>query len=196
MESTDLKQMWQKAHLQNGEKMSDGISIEEMIKKNHCKTISQVLSDIKLRILLYTLILSIFIGLMLYAFVYLGIHFTINSIVPFSLVGLFLLVSTTMEINRLIVFTRNAYNLPVQQSQNYFRRKLRQIKTIDFFSYLILLHSLAILVIRGYFRDIGGVKNLTGTNVFQPFILIFIIILLLTPWFIKYQNNQRYRKMD
>jgi len=26
--------------------------------------------------------------------------------------------------------------------------------------------------------------------------VIFILILLLTPWFLKYQNNQRYRKID
>ena len=190
MENTDLKEMWQKAHIQKDDKMSDGISVEEMIKMNHCKTISQVLSDIKLRILLYTLILSIFIGLMLYAFVYLGIHFTISSIVPFSLVGLFLLVSTTMEVNRLIVFTRNADNLSVQQSQNYFRRKLRQIKTIDFLSYLILLYLLAINVIRGYIQDIGGIRNLSDATVFQPILVIFLPYVLLRTTHYRTKNHE------
>jgi len=195
MENIDLKAMWQKAHIQNQEKISDGANIEEIIKMNHCKTISQILADVKLRILLYSLILSVFIGLMIYAFIYLGINFSIGSIIPFTLVGMFLLISTTMEINRFAVLTRNADNLPVEASQNYFRKKLNGMKTIDFLSYLILLYLLAILVMRGYLQDIGGLKNLSGTNEFQPIILIFITILLLAPWFIKYQNNQRYRKI-
>lgn len=196
MENIDLNRMWQNAHIQNKGKISEGINIEEIIKVNHCKTISKIMSDIKLRILLYSLLLCVFIGLMLYAVVYLGINFSIGSIVPFSLVGLFLLISTTMEINRFIVLTKNADNLPIRASQNYFRKKLNRINTIDFLSYLILLYLLAILIIRGYLQDIGGFKNLSGTNEFQPIILIFIIILLLTPWFIKYQNNQRYKKID
>ena len=196
MENTDIKRMWQNAHIQNEGKISEGINIEEIIKMNHCKTISKIMSDIKLRILLYSMILSVFICLMLYAVVYLGINFSIGSIVPFSLVGLFLLISTTMEINRFIVLTKNADNLPVRASQNYFRKKLNLIKTIDFLSYLILLYLLAILVIRGYLQDIGGFKNLSGTNEFQPIILIFITILLLAPWFIKNQNNQRYKKIE
>ena len=195
MENLDLNMMWQKAHIQNQEKISDGANIEEIIKMNHCKTISQILADVKLRILLYSLILSVFIGLMIYAFIYLGINFSIGSIIPFTLVGMFLLISTTMEINRFAVLTRNADNLPVEASQNYFRKKLNGMKTIDFLSYLILLYLLAILVMRGYLQDIGGLKNLSGTNEFQPIILIFITILLLAPWFIKYQNNQRYRKI-
>jgi len=195
MENIDLKAMWQKAHIQNQEKISDGANIEEIIKMNHCKTISQILADVKLRILLYSSILSVFIGLMIYAFIYLGINFSIGSIIPFTLVGMFLLISTTMEINRFAVLTRNADNLPVEASQNYFRKKLNRMKSIDFLSYLILLYLLAILVIRGYIQDIGGFKNLSGANEFQPLIVVFIFILLLTPWFIKYQNNQRYRKI-
>jgi pilus assembly protein TadC len=73
---------------------------------------------------------------------------------------------------------------------------LNRMKSIDFLSYLILLYLLLIMVIREYIHDIGGFKNLSGSNEFQPIILIFIFILLLTPWFIKYQNNQRYRKIE
>lgn len=195
MDNNDLTKIWHDAHIQNQGKMNDSINIEELIKMRHCKTISQVLSDIKLRILLYSMLLSVFAGLMIYAFVVLGINFTVSSIVPFTMVGLFLLISTTMEIGRLLVFTSNADSLPVKQSQIYFRRNLNRVKKIDFYSYLILLYALAIVVIRGYTRDIGGFKNLSGTNEFQPLIFIFIFILLLTPWFLKYQNNQRYKKI-
>lgn len=196
MKNADINRMWQNAHFQNEGKISEGINLEEIFKMDHCKTISKILSDIKLRIFLYSLILAVFICLMLYAVVYLGINFSLGSIVPFSLVGLFLLISTTMEINRFLVLTKNADNLPIRASQDFFRKKLNRIKTFDFLSYLILLYLLAIVVIRGYIHDIGGFKNLSGANEFQPIILIFITILLLTPWFIKYQNNQRYKKID
>jgi hypothetical protein len=195
MENTDLNIMWQNAQLQNKGRNIDDANIVEMMKRNHCKTISKVLSDIKMRVLLYSLMLSVYIGLMIYAFIYLGINFKAGSIASFSLVGLFLLTSTTIEINRLIVFTRNADNLPVKESQNYFRKKLNRVKTIDFFSYLFVLYLSAILVIRGYIQDIGGLKNLSFKNEFQPLIMVFILILIITPWFLKYQNNQRYRKI-
>jgi len=133
---------------------------------------------------------------MLYAFVYLGLNLALNSILTFSVVGLFLLVLTASEINRLFVLTKNADNLSVRESLIYFRKKLDRIKTFDFLSYLILLYLSAIWIIRCYIQDIGGVKNLSGANEFQPLIMIAIPILLLTPWFIKYQNNQRYRKID
>ena len=196
MENIDLNRMWQNAHIQNEGLKIENINIEEIIKMNHCKTISKILSDIKMRILLYCLILSVFICLMLYAFVYLGINFTVSSIVPFSLVGLFLLISTTMEINRFFVLTRNADNRPVKVSQEFFRKKLNRMKSVDFISYLILLYLLLIIVIRGYIHDIGGFKNLSGSIEFQPILVIFCIVLLLTPWFIRYQNNQRYKKPD
>jgi len=196
MENIDLKTMWQKAHIQNHNNICAGANIEEIIRKNHSKTISKVLSDIKLKILLYSGFLTIFIGLMLYAFVYLRLNLAISSILTFAVVGLFLLVQITSEIIRLLVLTKNADNLTVRESIIYFRKKLNRIKTFDFLSYIILLYLAAIWIIRSYIQDIGGVRNLSGFNEFQPLILIIIPILLLTPWLIRYQNNQRYKKID
>ena len=197
MENIDLKMIWRNAHLQNKGKISEGINIDEIIKMNHCNTISKIISDIKLRVFLYSMLLSIFGGLMIYAIGYLGINFSMSSIIPFTLVGLFLLISTTTEMIRLIVYSQNADNLPLKKSQNYFHRKLNRLITIDFFSYMIFLYSLAIIVIREYLQDISGFKNLSGINRSQTTIMaIFILILLLTPWIMKYQNNRRYRKID
>lgn len=196
MENIDLKRMWQKAHIQNQGNISNKTAIEETIKMNHCKAISKVLSDITLKILLYSGFLTIFIGLMLYAFVYLRLNLAVSSILMFAVVGLFLLVQIISEINRLLVLTKNADNLSVRESIIYFRKKLNRIKTFDFLSFLILLYLAAIWIIRSYIQDIGGFKNLSGANESQSLILIVIPILLLTPWLIRYQNNQRYKKID
>jgi hypothetical protein len=196
MENIDLKMMWQKAHIQSQENISKGANIEEIIRMNHSKATAKVLSDIKLRIISYSALSAIDIGLMFYAFVYLGLHLSPVSILPLLVIGLFLFTQTISEINRFLVFAKNTDNLSLKESVICFRRKLNRIKFVDFLSYLILLYLLAIWIIRGYIRDIGGLQNLSGTNAMQTFILILIVLLLLTPWFIKYQNNQQYRKID
>jgi Na+/proline symporter len=196
MENIDLKRMWQKAHLQSHENISKEADIEEIIRMNHSKNTAKVLFDIKLKIISYSALTAIDIGLLYYALVYLGLNLSLSSILPLVVIGIFFLIQTTIEINRLIVFTRNTDNLSVKDSLLYFRRKLNQMKTNDFLSYLVLSYLLAIWTIRGYIRDIGGFQNLSVTNGTQFFILFIILILLLIPWFLKYQNNLTYKKID
>ena len=188
--------MWQNANAANYGDSSKEANIEEIIRMNHSKTIAKVLSDIKLRIISYSVLSVIDIGLLFYAFVYLGLHLSLSLILPLLVVGLFFIIQTTIEINRFIVYTRNSDSLSLKESIIYFRKKLNQIKTIDFISYLILFYLLAIWIIKGYIRDINGIQHLSGTNAMQPFILFLILMLLLFPWLIKYQNNRQYRKID
>jgi hypothetical protein len=164
---------------------------------NHCKTISKILSDVKLKILVSAMILLIYIGLMVYAFVYLDLELSVYSLIPLTLAGLFILAITTSEIIRLIVLSKSADNMSVKESSLYFRKKLDRIKTIDFLSYLVFLYLFAILIVTGYLKDIGGVGNLSLRNEILPVPLLgfFILILLLIPWFIKYQHNKRYKNI-
>lgn len=197
MDKNDLKSMWHDAHKTNHEIIYDKISIEKSITMNHSIAISKILLDVKLKILVYTLVLAIYIGLMLYALVYLGLSLSVNSLVPLTLVGLFLLINTTSEIKRLLVLTKTADIMSVKESLLFFRKKLNRIRTIDFLSYLIFLYLSAILIIFNYISDIGGVKNLSRSNEILPLPLLgfLILIFLFIPWFIKYQHNQRYKKI-
>lgn len=197
MDKNDLKSMWHDAHKTNHEIIYDKVSIEKSITINHSKAISKILSDVKLKILVYTMVLVIYIGLMLYALVYLGLNLSVFSLVPLTLAGLFLLINTTSEIIRLLVLTKTADNMSVKESLLFFRKKLNRIRTIDFLSYLIFLYLSAILIIFNYIADIGGVKNLSWSNEILPLPLLgfLILILLFIPWFIKYQHNQRYKKI-
>ncbi len=196
MENIDLKMMWQKANIQSHVNFSKEADIEEIIKVNHSKNTAKVLFDIKLKIILYSVLSAIDIGLLCYALVYLGLHLSLGSILPLVVVGIFSFIQTIIEINRLIVLTRNTDNLSVKESLLRFRRKLNQMKTADFLSYLILLYLSAIWIIREYIRDIGGFQNLSATNAMQFFILFLILMLLLIPWLLKYQNNLRYKRID
>lgn len=197
MDKNDLKIMWQDVHNVNQETVYDKINVEKTIRMKHSKNISRVLSDIKLKILVYAMILLIFIGLMLYAFVYLSLHLSVISIISLALVGLFLLMNTISECNRLLILTKTADNISVKESLLFFRRKLNTIKTVDFVSYLIFLYMGAIWISYNYIADIGGIKNLFVAKQYLPLPLlgIFILLLLILPWFIKYQHKQRYKKL-
>jgi len=197
MDKTDLKSMWDNAYLTGHDVIYDKVSVEKAIAMNHCKTISKILSDVKLKILVSAMILFIYIGLIVYAFVYLDLELSVYSLVPLTLAGLFILAITTSEFIRLIVLLKSADNMSVKESSLYFRKKLDRIKTIDFLSYLVFLYLFAILIVSGYLKDIGGVKNLSLRNEILPVPLLgfFILILLLIPWFIKYQHNKRYKNI-
>lgn len=197
MDKNDLKSLWHDAHNSNQEIIYDKVKIEKSISMKHCKAISKIISDVKLKILFSAIGLFIYIGLMLYAFVYLDLVFSINSIIPLALAGLFLIFITTSEIVRLLILTKTADNMSVKESLLFFRKRLNRIRTFDFLSYLVILYLSAVLVIVNYLSDIGGVKNLSFRNevIPLPFLLFFILMLLFMPWFIKYLHNQRYRKI-
>ncbi len=196
MENIDLKTMWRNANSKYQGEMSKYANIEEIIRMNHSNATAKVLFDIKLKIISYSALTAIDIGLLYYALVYLGLHLSLSSILPLVVAGIFFFIQTIIEVNRLIVLARNTDNLSVKESLICFRRKLNRMKTNDFLSYLILLYVAAIWILWGYIRDIEGSQNLSGTNAMQFFILFLILMLLLIPWFIKYQNNQRYRIID
>ena len=197
MDENDLKSMWREAHYTISENNFSKVNIEKAMRLKHSKVISKILLDVKLKVLLNTLIFLIYVGLMIYAFVYLRLNLSVNSLVPLALVGIFLLVTATSEFVRLLVLTKTADNLSLKASLLIFYKKLKRIKTTDFILYMIFFYSSVIMIIFNYLTDIGGVKNLSwGTEIVPvPLLGILILMLLSVPWFIKYQNNQRYKKL-
>jgi len=197
MDKNDLKSMWRDAHYTKSESNFSKESLEKTMALKHSKAISKSLLDVKIKVLLYALIFLIYIGLMIYAFVYLRLNLSVNSLVPLVLVGIFLLITATSEFVRLLVLTKTADNLSLKDSSLVFYKKLKRIKTTDFIIYLVIFYLFAILIIYNYLTDIGGVKNLSWHNEIVPLTLLGTIILMLlsVPWFIKYLNNRRYKKL-
>jgi hypothetical protein len=189
--------MWQDAHYTISENSFSKVSIEKTMNLNHSKIISKTILDVKLKVLFFTLIFTIYIGLMIFAFLYLRLNLSVNSLVPLTLVGIFLLITATSEFVRLLVLTKTADNLSLKDSLLVFGKKLKRIKTTDFIIYIVFFYLSAILIIYNYLTDIDGVMNLSRGNEFVPLPLLGILILLLlsVPWFIRYQNNQRYKKL-
>ena len=197
MDKDDLKLRWQEANYNNSENNLNKEGLEKTMALKHSRVISKSLLDVKIKVLLYALIFLIYIGLMIYAFVYLRLNLSVNSLVPLALAGIFLLICATSEIVRLLVLTKTADNLSLKDSSLVFYKKLKRIKTADFIIYLVIFYLFAILIIYNYLTDIGGVKNLSWHNEIVPLPLLGTIILMLlsVPWFIKYLNNRRYKKL-
>lgn len=195
MDKIDLKKLWSETHTITQQNIHDELNIRKTIKMNHSKIISKVLLELKLKIFGYSLMLFILISIMVYALVYLNLNLAITTIILFTFIGLFFLLKIVSIIHRLSVMTKTANNLSLKESILFFRKKLNRIKVIDFISYLIYFYTLTILLMYNYVNDIGGVKNLSWGNEIQILVLIAIFMLLLIPWLIKYQNNQRYKKI-
>ena len=197
MDKNDLKSMWRDALNTKSESHFSKEGLEKTMALKHSKAISKSLLDVKLKVLLYTLIFLIYVGLMIYAFVYHRLILSVNSLVPLALVGIFLLVTATSEFVRLLVLTKTADNLSLKDSSVVFCKKLKRIKTTDFIIYMVFFYLSAILIVFNYLKDIGGVKNLSLDTEIVPVPLLGILILMLlsVPWFIKYLNHQRYKKL-
>jgi hypothetical protein len=197
METNDLKYLWNDLHTSGKANLSDEGYFKKSITMDHCKTIAKVLKDVKLKILVSSMVFLIYTGLMVYAFVFLRLKLSVYSLVPLAMTGLFLLFISTSEIVRLLVLTRTTDNLSVKESLLSFRSKLHRIKTVDFLSYLIFMYLSVIVIIFNYLSDIGGIRNLSRGNdiIPLPLLIILISMLLLIPWFIKYQHNKRYKNL-
>jgi len=197
MNNSDLKSMWQDAHYKTSENYFSYDKLEEIMSLKHGKVISRSLLDLKLKILLYTLIFFIYLGLMIYAFIFLRLNISVKSIVPLALAGIFLLITATSEFLRFLVLTKTADNLSLKESSLVICKKLRRIKTTDFIIYIFFFYLSAALIIYNYLTDIGGFKNFSLSNEMVPVPLLGILILMLlsVPWFIKYLNNHRYKKL-
>jgi hypothetical protein len=197
MDKIDLKSMWRDARYIKNESNFYIENVEKIMALNHSKSISKSLLGVKINVLLYVLIFLIYVGLMIFAFAYLRLNLSVNSLIPLALVGIFLLITATSEIVRLLVLTKTADTLCLKDSLLVFGKKLKRIKTTDFIIYMVFFYLYAILIVYNYFTDIGGVRNLSwGNNIVPvPLLGILILMLLSVPWFIKYLNNRRYKKL-
>lgn len=196
MNKIDLKKLWSETHTITPGSVQDELNIRTTIKMNHSKIISKVLSELKFKIIGYSVMLIILISLMVYALAYLSLNLSVITLSLFTFIGLFFVLKIVSVLHRLFVMTETANNLSIKESILFFQKKLNRIKAIDFIAYLIYFYTLTILLIYNYVKDIGGIKNICIGNEIQILVLIAILMLLVIPWLIRYQNNQRYKKLN
>jgi hypothetical protein len=197
MNESDLKQMWNEAQKARQKNVYESINIEKSIERNHCEAVTKIIADVKWKIALYVMVLAILMGLTAYAFLYLKLHLSLVSIIAFIFTGLFLIIRTSTEIIRLLILTKTSGTFSLRESLIFYRRQLNTIRAIDFYSYMFFFYVGCGWIGYNLLHDTGGLTNLLGQQSLIPLSMILILmgILILIPWFIRYQFNQRYKKV-
>jgi hypothetical protein len=193
MKKNNLILLWHEIHAENKEDYK--LNIKEIDEIKHSKIISKILFDQKLKILLYFVFLAVYLCLMIYGFIYLKLNLSFYSLIPLSFVGLFILIKNISEVSRFIILIKTKDNFSIKESAMFFLKKLNRIGTTDFLSYLILFYTMATGTTLVYLKEIGGIKYISWENGMTTLILIFILLLLFIPWFMKYQHNHRYKEL-
>lgn len=187
MEKNDVELMWQKINSCN--EFFNEINIEEIIKEPHSKIISKTLNVQKLKVLIYSAVLIVYIGLMMYAFVIFKLNLSIQAVIPLSLAGLFLFLKTAIEINSFRLLNSTTNDVSIIESVLSFKQKLNHVRMIDFISTLIYCYGWAIGIILILLNDFNGlIKSLF------PVLIFLILIFLITPWLIKY-SHPKYKNL-
>ena len=192
MKENDLKSIWCTIHEKNQDYVGNLETLKARMKKSHSKTISKIINELKLKILIYSIALFTLIGLILYAFVYLSIELSLSISLPFILVGSFLIFKVISEINRYLVFNNRNDNLSIKDSTIFCRKRLDKIKNIDYYITFVLCYGIAIIYSLGYIFNISGLKEFAQSIGLSVLLSVFIFLLFVIPWIIRKSFNQRY----
>jgi hypothetical protein len=193
MDKNDLRSMWHETSAVDKEKYN--LSLSDIAVTKHGDIITKVLTEQKQKVILYSFFFVVYLGLMVYAFVYLRLKLSVLAVIPLVVAGVFIFCNTIIEATRLSLLTHTSANMSIKESTLCFGKKLKRIGIIDFITYLLFFYLSAAGTIVIYLNDIGGINNLSQENEMKPFILVLVPMLLLLPWFLRYQHNQRYKKL-
>lgn len=179
MEDNNLKECWKEIH--TGTEIKP-MNIKEVIRKKHCRTISQTLRRQKTLISLFAILLAFSVAASIWDTVIMG-----NTSISLWTGSAFLLFLQVSAIGHYQLLTRSADTYSLKESGTMLKRQLERRINIDFTIYLIFFYGTAVRFVIQYFNDYEGLKGLT-------FILIlFTSILLAIPWLMRYQQKHRYR---
>ena len=189
MNNDNLQTIWRKMHIQD--KNYSESDIKKIIIMQHSEVISTTLSDQKKKICIYSSVFTVYLGLMIYAFIYLNLNLSIEAIMPLSIAGIFLFFKSSSEINRYRIMDSIPKDISIKESILIFQKKLKNIKKQDFIFNLAFYYSLAILLI----TTTNDIRNLMNGKDTMLLTYLLILILLLVPWVIRYIHSQRYKKL-
>lgn len=179
MEDNNLKECWKEIH--TGTEIKP-MNIKEVIRKKHCRTISQTLRRQKTLISLFAILLAFSVAASIWDTIIMG-----SASISLWTGSAFLLFLQVSAIGHYQLLTRSADTYSLKESGAMLKRQLERRINIDFTIYLIFFYGTAVRFVIQYFNDYEGLKGLT-------FILIlFTSILLAIPWLMRYQQKHRYR---
>ena len=165
MEENNLKEFWKEIHISTEEKP---VNIKEIIRRKHCNVISHTLHRQKILICLFAIFLIISVATSILDMIIME-RFSIRLWIPSA----FLLYLLLSSIRHYQLFTRSA--------------DLYSITDSDFMIYLIYFYGMAIRLICMYFSNSDELKSISFL------LILFVGLLFIIPWLIRYQQKHRYR---
>jgi len=190
MENNKLTSLWR--FVQDKElNISSEINVEEIIKKEHCMVLGKLHHNAWKEMIVSLVLLAVWIGLLLYAYVYLNLSFTFSTNWLFGIVFLFLLFSALMGVKKYYLFRNQNRTSTIRESFLSFRK--RAIRANMFYLivltvYFYLLTARIILVV------VNDFKGISQSGMLYP--MLFVILMLAgIPWLIRMENKHRYRKL-
>jgi hypothetical protein len=195
MNINNLKSIWKLAHESEVYNMSNPDTIQSIMRKSHSTSFSKVMKEIKLKIFIYLISLLTLTGLIAYGFMYLRIELSTAIGLPFVFAGLFLIFKSSSEIVRYRILNNQRDNLSIKEASVYFGKRLAIIIKVDFIIYLVLFYTMAIFFLLGLFLNIGGIKTWAISTNLSGLLLIFSLLLFITPWLMRKILNQRYKEV-
>jgi len=195
MNINNLKSVWKLAHESEVYNMSNPDTIQSIMRKSHSTSFSKVMKEIKLKIFIYLISLLTLTGLIAYGFMYLRIELSTAIGLPFVFAGLFLIFKSSSEIVRYRILNNQRDNLSIKEASVYFGKRLAIIIKVDFIIYLVLFYTMAIFFLLGLFLNIGGIKTWAISTNLSGLLLIFSLLLFITPWLMRKILNQRYKEV-
>ena len=195
MNINNLKSIWKLAHESEVYNMSNPDTIQSIMRKSHSTSFSKVMKEIKLKIFIYLISLLTLTGLVAYGFMYLRIELSTAIGLPFVFAGLFLIFKSSSEIVRYRILNNQRDNLSIKEASVYFGKRLAIIIKVDFIIYLVLFYTMAIFFLLGLFLNIGGIKTWAISTNLSGLLLIFSLLLFITPWLMRKILNQRYKEV-
>jgi len=190
MENNKLTSLWR--FVQDKElNISSEINVEEIIKKEHCTVLGKLHQDAWKEMIASLVLLAVWIGLLLYAYVYLNLSFTFSTNWLFGIVFLFLLFSALMGVKKYYLIHNQNRTSTIRESFLSFRKRViraNMFYLIVLTVYFYLLTARIILVV------VNDFKGISQSGMLYPMLLV-ILMLAGIPWLIRMENKHRYRKL-
>ncbi len=179
MEENNLKEFWKEIHINTEEKP---VNIKEVIRRKHCNVISHTLHRQKILICLFTIFLIISVATSTLDTIIME-RFSIRLWIPST----FLLYLLLSSIRHYQLYTKSADLYSITDSDRILKRQLKRKINFDFMIYLIYFYGMAIRLICMYFSSLDELKSMS------LLLILFVGLLFIIPWLIRYQQKHRYR---
>lgn len=192
METDNLKSLWKSIQSEEIKGFaSPEINMDAVIQEEHGKVMTKMLCGARNELIISSALLVVWVGLLLYAYGYLNLHFSTLTNAMFGMITLFLLFTLFMGVNKYYVIRAENNTSTIKDSFLSFRKKWRRVNMLYLIALTCYLYLLVARIIFGISKEFKGMYQ---SGMFFPIILI-IFLTLGIPWLLRLAFKHRFKKL-